>query len=436
MIERRWFHLGSPMWAAAESTGSYRLDPLLPFLSPHVVEASDVLSADEIDDGLRALAGELIRQESYAIDSTGTIAVDPLEVVQRRFRLRPLQPATLTSGAAFSKIPLEHLTAVYEGVAKDPRVTHEIVVAADAYERPLREAQIAYPRRTGLPTDIDAQSRFHVSIRDNSWIAFDTPERYEYNIPCESKSYELAGLRPQLPIFAQADFRATAVIASLATPGRHDVELADDPMLGPTARILSWERTLYWDEDLGNAAVLGSTGSLTLLHHEEAACFEPAFITGVFAARVDNALLSTLGYQLHDGLWWQLDETHSYFPAGQFYEKKTLLRADGAATSFAYDAYALVVTGFTDALNNTVAGTVDYHELALNRITDPNGTVREVRYDPLGVIVASTAYGSIATQPWGSTAGKHGPTGHRGGRHHECGRPSERRVRIHLVRPE
>jgi Salmonella virulence plasmid 65kDa B protein/Insecticide toxin TcdB middle/C-terminal region/Insecticide toxin TcdB middle/N-terminal region len=400
-LERRWFHLGTQMWNFDAKASLYAGDPHLPVLSPHVVDGADALSADEVEDGLRAMAGDLIRCEIYAIDTTGANGSDPIEVMQQRYRLRALQPANGADRPAFSKILLENATWAYEQAAGDPRLVHELVIDTDDYDQPVRDALIGYARRTTYPADIDDQSRYHIHIRDNARIAFDDAQRYEIGIPSEAKSYELAGVRPAQGTFTREQFVDPAVIAALGAPGRHDVDPPDDPIRGPKARILSWEQTFYCDDMQANPLPLGQAGALTLLHHEEAACFEPAFIADAFGARVDNPLLTQLGYTQRNGFWRQSDETYSYLPAAQFRRTASLLRGDGAKTQFGYDPYALVQSVHTDALNNALIADIDYYELAPWRITDANGSVIEVQYDPLGVIVACTTYGMMGVQQWG-----------------------------------
>jgi hypothetical protein len=292
-LERRWFHLGTPMWDFNTQSSFYVGDPQLLVFSPHVVDGAEALSADEVEDGLRALVGDLIRREVYAIDTTGAAGSHPIEVMQQRYRLRTLQPANGADRPAFSKILLENATWVYEQAAGDPRLVHELVIETDDYDQPVRDALIGYARRTAFPADIDDQRRYHIHIRDNERIAFDEAERYEIGIPSEAKSYELAGVRPAQGMFTREQFVDPAVTTALGAPGRHDIVPPDDPLHGPKARILSWEQTFYWDDTQTNPLPVGQAGALTLLHHEEAACFEPAFIADTFGARVDNNLLTS-----------------------------------------------------------------------------------------------------------------------------------------------
>jgi RHS repeat-associated protein len=400
-LERRWYHLGAAVWELDTSERFYAGDPHLPVLAPHEIDDAVGLSTDEIDEGLRALAGSFLRREMYAVDSTGIAAADPLEVTQVGYRLRVLQPAGGAERPAFSKIVRENATWVYEQVAGDPRIVHELVIDTDEFDQPVRDLLIGYARRTTTPPDIDDQSRYHLRVRDTVRIAFDDAQRYEVGIPVEARSYELAGVRPVQEMFTRAQFVDPLVVAALTTPGRHDIDPPDNPIQGPRARLLSWEQTFFWDDTQTAPMPLGQASAPLLLHHEEAACFEPAFVTDLYGTRVDNALLGSLGYALRDGFWWQSDEVHSYLAAAQFRRISSLRRGDGAETHLGYDAYALVHTVYTDALDNALTAEIDYHTLAPWRITDANGSVNEVRYDPLGVIVLSTTYGTIGPQAWG-----------------------------------
>src|SRR5262249_16743954 len=116
------------------------------------------------------------------------------------------------------------------------------------------------------------------------------------------------------------------------------------------------------------------------------------------------ARLIALGYIQRDGLWWQVDEMHHFTPAAEFSQRSALERGDGAITRFTYDAYALTIIKLTDPLGNSTIGVIDYHQLAPWRLPDPTGKVSEVRYDPLGVVVASTSYGHVGDKAWGFDA--------------------------------
>jgi hypothetical protein len=78
-------------------------------------------------------------------------------------------------------------------------------------------------------------------------------------------------------------------------------------------------RKLYWNAARDAALSLGQVGPLALVHHDEDACFSPAFIGATLATRVDEATIAALGYIQQDRLWWRVNETHTFAPPAQFF---------------------------------------------------------------------------------------------------------------------
>ncbi len=397
-LVRTWFHLGTPMWNHHRLGHTYAADTQLPALAPHVIDSA-VMTADEIEDGLRALSGKLLRREVYATDEQGRPGAHPIEVFQASFRLRWLQPALGDTGAAFSTPALEDATWTYEAEAGDPRCSHHVVVETDAFDVPVREATIGYARRVGA--DLTAQSRSTIAVHDRRLVHLDEAGRFELGISVEDQRYELVGLRPAR-LYTRADLRSAT--AALRAPGSHEVELVDDPAVGPRARRLSWNQTYYWNGARDAALSLGQIGPLTLPHHQEAACFTAGFVADALDHRVDDMGLVGLGYRSHDGLWWQAGETHTFAPVDRFSQLATMVRPDGATTQIAYDDSSLAIVAVTDPLGNSTVAELDPHQLAPWRLTDANGNVSEVRYDALGVVISATRYGHAGAEAWGCLA--------------------------------
>jgi RHS repeat-associated protein len=404
-LTRIWFHLGTPMWGRHRPADTYAADAELPWLGSHTVEDADSLGPDEIEDGLRAIAGRMVRREIYAMDPSGRPGAHPIVVSQLRHRLRRLQPAQGDAPPAFFTTGLEQATWTYEQAPGDPRATHQIVLTLDGYDQPLREATIAYPRRSGRPRDAAAQDKHLLQVHDSRIVNVDEPDRYELGLPAEDRRLELVGLRPGGGgLFTPAQLSAAPVAAAIAAPLPHEADPPDDPAQGPRARLLGWERKLYWNTARDAALPLGQVGPTTLVHHDEEACFSPAFIAATVGGRIDDAGIAALGYTSQDGLWWRVNEVHSFTPPAQFSQRIAMRRGDGAESRFTYDTHALLLTEAADTFGNAVTAVNDYHRLAPSRLTDANGNGQEVRYDPLGVIVAETRNGHVEDQPWGSDA--------------------------------
>jgi RHS repeat-associated protein len=270
----------------------------------------------------------------------------------------------------------------------------------------VRRATIGYARRASHAADVAAQARSWVRIDDRALVNFDEPQRYELGIPSEGKSCELVGVVPGANgLFSRDQLQGVAIVAALAAPGPHYVYPPDDPSVGPAARLFSWVQSFYWDDARSVARPLGQVGSLTLPHHEETACFAPIFAANVLGARVStDAQIAALGYMQRSALWWQADAVRGYASPAGFSMPVSLVRGDGATTQLVYDAYQIAIERLTDPLGNLTVAEIDFCQLAPWRLTDPNGNVVEVRYDPLGVVVATTSYGHAGAQPWGFDA--------------------------------
>lgn len=403
-LTRIWSHLGTPMWGCHRLSDTYAADAQLPWLDSHFVEDAYGMAAEEVEDGLRALAGKMIRREIYALDSYGLPGAHPITVSQVGYRLRCVQPAQGSERAAFFASGLEQATWTYEQAPGDPRATHQIVLALDDYDQPLREGIIAYARRPQQPHDIAAQDLHRLVVHDSRSTNVDDPDRYELNVEVENRTLELVGIRPgQGGLFTPMQLNSSDVTTAIAGPLSHDAEPADDPAFGPQARMLSWQRKIYWNAARDAALPLGQVGPVALVHHDEAACFSSAFISATLGARVDDASLAALGYTKQNGLWWRINETHIFAPPLQFSQRIAMRRHDGAETRFDYDGHALLLTAITDPLGNVLSAVNDYHRLAPWRLIDANGTSQEVRYDALGVIITETRSGHIV-QDWGFDA--------------------------------
>jgi RHS repeat-associated protein len=398
-LTRTWFHSGSPLWNQHRLTGTYTGDPDLPRIEFHTVESEDSLVEDEAQDALRALGGRTLRRETYELDGRGRPAT-PFEISQAGYRVRRAQPSFRGARAAWSVIPAEELVATYEREPDDPRMVHRVTVETDLHDRVVRAADIAYPRRSGQPREVTAQGQAIVLFHDHVSVNIDVPNRFELGIPVEGKDYELLGfdvLAAGPPISDR--IRAPEITRMLAAPRSHHESPA-----GTAARLLSWEQSFYWNDDRTSAQSLGTIGIVTLIHHEETACFTPVFSDEVYRDRVAPARLAELGYVLRDGYYWKRDEVHHFAPRSQFSQCIAVEARDGSRTTFTYDRHALAIIAIEDALGNRTTADIDYHVLAPWRLIDPNGAVREVLYDGVGVITCETSLGVVEEQTWGFDA--------------------------------
>jgi RHS repeat-associated protein len=399
-VTRTWFHLGTPMWNQHRPAGTYSGDPDLPRIQFHTIDSEEGLVEEQIQDALRALAGRVLRRETFGVDERGRRATNPFEISQAGYRVRRVQPASGSARAAWSVIPAEELVAAYEQEPNDPRTVHRVTLETDTYDQIGREADIAYARRAGRPRDVPAQGQTRVFVHDHNVVNLDTPNRFEIGIPVESKDYEVSGVAlPAAGLATRDRLRATDIVGMLAAPRPHHELFA-----GSGARLVSWEQSFYWNDDRTAALPLASVGIATLIHHEEAACFTPDLSEEIYGDRAGPSNLASLGYVFRDGYYWKGEEVHHFAPRQQFSERIALEARDGGRTIFTYDRYNIALISVTDALNNRITADIDYQALAPWRLTDPNGAAREVRYDALGVITVETGRGVVDGEAWGFDA--------------------------------
>jgi RHS repeat-associated protein len=391
---RTWFHMGTYSGHQSQIPEYYTLDHLQVLLQPHVLEDPNGLLSGEYEQGMRALVGQVLRQEVFALESNGRRADHPYQVTQSSYCLRRLQPSAQKHDACFTFDLRERVTYDYEQQPQDPRIAHHLSFDWDAFGNVLLEGSVAYARRPSNPIASDSQRRSTVTAYKHRFANFDGADRYELGIPVEHEDFEMSGLSADAECLLTVDELREALRSALVTPLAHHQAFSP----GSTqARRLEWDRSFYWNDNLSDVLPLGQVGARSLVHHEESACFTSEFIADVFGGRVaDPMLVNEGGYVLREGHLWQGDPVQHYLPASAFYHLARLERWDGARTSYRYDdPYFLTLVEVRDSLGNSTRGETDYHLIAPCRIVDPNDNVAEVAYDPLGVTVASTTHGEV-----------------------------------------
>ena len=172
---KTWVHTGAffgrEALEAQFASEYWAEDNLAPKLAD--TELPSGLSAKEQREACRAMRGQTLRSEVYALDGSADES-KPYAVTEAAFIVRRIQPATDARHASFQVIAGESIELHYERNASDPRVTHSMTLAVDAYGAPTRSASIAYPRR-GSPT-YSEQSVLHVSV---SVVAPPNPREFD-----------------------------------------------------------------------------------------------------------------------------------------------------------------------------------------------------------------------------------------------------------------
>ena len=396
------------------------------------------LSPTEAREACRALKGAPLREEVYALD--GSDAQDrPYAVSEHNYTIELLQPALQPRPdgpqnyhAVFLTHARETVTAHYERALyqvdgeprADPRVTHDLVLAADDYGNPLRTASVGYGRRFADPRlpaeDQERQRRQWLSCTDNAYTnAVERPDAHRTPQPCEQRTFEITGLTPpdgeRLFRFAELDTKLAAVQAEVPWPDREA-----DPAgpRGPARGLVSHNRIRYRRDDLSGALPLGVLEPMALPYRSYRQVLTGTLLRDLYGERVTAGMLAAAGY-LRDGQTWWLPSGQAFYspdehddPAAEldyarrhFFLPLRFRDPFGHTTTVTHDAYDLLLSQVKDALGNLVtagerdqdgvvtAGGNDYRVLAPRLVSDANANRGAVAFDTLGRVCGTAVMG-------------------------------------------
>ncbi len=339
-----------------------------------------------------ALAGSQLRQEVYEVGGDGLPAKVPLSVAQANRYVDLLQPCIEGQYAVFQVKARESATSNYDQIATDPRIEHGFTLETDPYGRPTLVASICYGRRT-VPAGAPPRQRDMLASATRSNFINVTEPYHLIGRQYQQVAYELAGLDPQPSRYFSFEACATQASAALAskiapgqdfTPGQFE------------ARVGQWSQTLFWNEPLGAALPLGQTTRQALIYCDQAAVFPQSLIDTVYdTAVVTPQLLEQQGgyrLDLAGGYWWNQRLIAHYAGGEGYYSLVATVDPFGSAVRYGYDSYWLAVLTATDALSQTVQSGFDYQAMKTKSVTDFNGVVSEVLFDPLAQVIAATLY--------------------------------------------
>ena len=363
------------------------------------------LTIEEEREACRALRGQVLRQEVYALDGSED-SQHPYSVTESNYEIRRLQPLEGERHAVFFVHPRESIAYHYERNPNDPRIGHEMTLEVDEFGNVLKSASIAYPRRKPQESREDKrlseQKQILVTYTEVSVInKTSETDWYRLGLPVETLTYEITGLTPpQSQRYTRADFyrqEETGQLLGYCTAPKIDYEVIPNGMT-PQKRLIEHNRVLYRPNRQANTLdptplALGEVESLALPYESYELSLTPGLVQQIFGSRVNDSLLENEGrYVKLDGNWW-LPSGRQAFDPKQFYAPVQAQNPFGAISSMTYDEYALLITQTFDPLNNTVQVKNNYRILQPWHIQDPNGSVQEVKFDALGMVVATAVMG-------------------------------------------
>ncbi|MFJ1211701.1 SpvB/TcaC N-terminal domain-containing protein [Burkholderia pyrrocinia] len=397
-LTRTWYHTGA--WGDDVSpcddfvADYFDDDPSAPVLPPARFTFADVDPGGEtMRQAHHALKGMVLREEVYGLD--GSVLADlPYQVTETTYGVRQDQALIENGYGVFFVYPLETLTLHYERNPADPRITHDVTLAVDAYGATTRACSIAYARRASAPGRLPEQAQMQVTVQTHRVTDLTGPDLRLLGLAIEDANEWLVAPTPPAGAIFTFDELSAQVDAAL---------------LDPAGKLkgLGRQRHYYWDPATQQPLPLGQATGQGLLCRIEDALGTPADLDAAFSGALApdplSTLLTTSGkYLQSDGLWWNPGLLQTFLGADDYYLPGNTIDPFGGVTAVAYDACDLLVVRSQDPLGNVnqVTG-IDYQTVGPWQMTDPNGTVTQALCDALGWVWATSVQGSETTGPVG-----------------------------------
>lgn len=411
---RTWYHTGAFITEGGilqQFAGDYYRNPsITEDALPDAVLEAESRSPEEQRQAARACKGMVLRQEVYADDDSLQAAI-PYSTAEHNCHIRMLQPMLGNRYAVFLATESEAITYHYERDPADPRIAHTLNTEIDKFANVRESAIVVYGRSyadTSLPPEVQAeQARIRITYTQHAYTndVFSEPA-YRVRLLCETKAFELTGVRPAASYFTPDEIRSAFHAAS-------PLGFEQQPHTGVTEkRLIQQQRTLFArNTDVNLPLPLGSLESLGLHYEMYKLAFTPSLLTALYGAKVNAAMLTEGAYLKSDdykasglfpvaddnGDWWTRTGTVQYpsNPDQHFYLPERYLDPFGNPTTVRYYSdYHLLIDRTTDALGNQInVENFDFRTLQRQRMRDINDNISEVSIDILGLVVGTALLG-------------------------------------------
>lgn len=373
----------------------------------------DGMSPLEYREAVRACKGVVLRQEIYALDGDSREG-SPYSVATRNCAVKQLQPRMDRHYAVFLALESETATFYYERNLNDPRRGHTLTLETDRFGNVLKFATVAYGRvapDNSLPLVVqEEQGKLHITLTTNGYTnQFDQAGAYRIPRKAETRSYELTGINP-----SNGDaFLLMELLNAFSGASEIGFEVAPNNV-SPEKRLIGNEQIIYLGNDLVTALPFQQMDTMGLVNQRYRLAFTPSLLSALAGSRITGPMLVAAQYAQPDATnWWIPSGTEAYLqPAetltdaiSRFYLPVAVKDESGKETRLIYDPYSLLIVQTEDALNNKMlADKVDYRLLQPARLKDANGNFNEVILDELGMVIATSTYGTESDGVHGDTA--------------------------------
>ncbi|GIH06146.1 hypothetical protein Rhe02_42130 [Rhizocola hellebori] len=395
-LTKTWFHLG-PV-AAVEAGDWTELDlsneywPGDPSLLSRPAEQTSLLrglSREARRSALRALRGQVLRSELFALDGTQR-ADRPYTVTESLPGLRE------ESAGVFYPFVLGQRSTQWER-GDDPLTVFSFTAGFDRYGLPTGTLAIALPR--GRAADSPTGASYLATFATTQYAQRDDAGHYLVDRVARASSFEVVN-------------DGTASVEQL----RRAVLAGEAGRAGASLRLTGHTRTFY-DGEAFTGLPLGSLGEQGLPTRVESLAFTGAFLDQLYPsgggrprpvyldpagptvwspeypAEFRELLPDLAGYRF-DG-----DDAVPGSPGGYYvttarhrFESRGLvvstMDALGSVSRIEYDAHDLLPVRAVDAAGLVTEGVFDYRLLKPRAVTNPNGNTTSATFSPLGLVTA------------------------------------------------
>uniref|UniRef100_A0AAU7YNT9 SpvB/TcaC N-terminal domain-containing protein n=2 Tax=Wolbachia endosymbiont of Oeneis ivallda TaxID=3171168 RepID=A0AAU7YNT9_9RICK len=401
---KTWYHTGAYK-KAGDLVESYRKefyqgDGKALKITPQVLDEK-IISIEDRRQAYRGIQGQVLRQEVYGLDRPD-LYQHPYSVTESSAAVKLLRSSKDNTnkdsrfkyGIFFVNLQ-ETISYHYERNCCDPRIQHDFVLEVDEYGNVTKSAGITYPRRN-QPNNYSEQQKLHATLEHNFYIN-NTKEFYLLGALYKSQAFEIGGLRVAVDGYTNINDLRNQVEKSLQNTIRFEENLN---YTNPQARILSESHNYFWNKEQNSTLPLGSVTQQALLCHTEATAFSDSQIKEVFSCKItSDQMLKDLGYKkTSNNLWWVPSPTQYYYGSDKYYLPEKVIDVFGAETAVVYDKYNLLpiktIVKATATSNYETTVEYDYQRLTPVKLTDHNNNISEVILNPLGVVIATSIYGS------------------------------------------
>lgn len=409
VLTKTWIHTGaflSQENILNQFAHEYFQNPKIENLLPEPALPSG-LTIDEWREALRSCKGAMLRKEVYAQDGSPVDKV-PYLAEQHNSLIKVLQPRGQNKYAVCLVHESESLSYHYERNAADPRVVHEMVFDVDDYANILSSASIVYPR-IGTPDPVDPligteQQKLHLLFHSFQYTTpiLTDPDNYRTPMICSASSYEVSALPdpstfqifPAPLLVAYYNLEKLGVYCNTAFPS--------SGAASPAGTLFEYSRILYCsDTDFTTPLAAGVMDTKGLVYDSYKAAFTQAMLEGLNIPGFNLAATDTMlqsasqGAYVYDNNYYWISAGQQSYDAAHFYLSTAYTDPFGNITTVAYDNnYHLYTESLKDALGNiTAVSGFNFRMLSPYLMTDMNGNQTGVRYDELGVVVATFVMG-------------------------------------------